>query len=174
MYAFESFVMDTPDACVLDLTPPVFLGLGTLVPQANGSLFATWLAASDSNSPIEYLIYVQKLTASGLFLLPPAYIRTALDVLIFQDSLGALLQAGEIYFVGVRAKDALGNLETNLVTLNVLSAGVLTNTLAQIANQISNAAEQITGGPEVEIESDEIEVGVDPLEDEVTGTFDCE
>lgn len=141
-----------PESCVVDITPPTFTGIASLVVQLNGSLLATWLAGSDATLPLEYEIYIKEGTATGLFSTANiAYITKNLSLYLFQLASGQLLEAGQTYYVGVRAKDAVGNRDNNLVSLFAVSTGVLTNTLAEIAQQILAASNKIAGGLAIEI-----------------------
>jgi hypothetical protein len=115
---------DTPDACVEDVTPPTFAGIATLTQEQTGALTAGWLAATDLTAPITYEVYVQAATATGLFALTPQCTK-ALSLTIYEDSLGNLLEYQVMYYVGVRARDGVGNIETNVVTLNATSNGVI-------------------------------------------------
>jgi len=122
---FNNIIQNTAQACVVDLTPPVFAGITGLVANADGSLTASWAAATDSNPPINYEVYIQAGTATGLFSSGNLVtsVRT-LNATIFTLANGAPLQYGVTYFVGVRARDALNNVENNLVSLSEQSLGV--------------------------------------------------
>lgn len=141
------FYHSTPQACVSDLTPPTFAGISTLVPQLNGSLRATWLAATDATTPIRYRIYIQKDTATGLFSSSNMALETeTLTKDIFQLKDGSLLLEDVTYYVGVRAVDAVGNESSNLGSLSGLSSGVLTGSLLTIAQDILTATQNLTSG----------------------------
>ena len=113
-----------PDACVYDVTVPTFSGISGLTQVFTGALNATWSAATDSSTPIRYNVYVQKSTATGLFSLTPLC-TLATEINLYEDSNGDRLESGETYYVGVRAVDAVGNMETNTTSLNAVSLGVL-------------------------------------------------
>lgn len=151
-----------PQACIVDLTPPTFAGIATLVAKANGSLLATWLAATDVTLPINYDVYIQKNTATGLFGSANKIFSTELlSILIFQDALGNLLQAGDTYYVGVRASDGVGNQDSNLVSLSAVSSGVLSESLGNVALALQSAL-LANGELEVQVEdSNEIEAEVE-------------
>lgn len=124
----ESFYMGTSDACIIDLTPPVFSGINFLDVESRGQIRAGWSAGTDANTPIRYEVYIQASTASGLFNLSNIVGITdklQLDVFTLPD--GSFLVNGTTYYVGVRAFDALGNRDANTVNLNVISTGVLTS-----------------------------------------------
>lgn len=115
----------TAQGCLVDLTPPTFAGIASLVARPNGALRPGWLAGTDASLPLSYEIYIQKDTATGLFSSGNiALVTRLLTVDIFQDALGALLEPDQLYFVGVRARDALGNLESNTASLSAVSTGV--------------------------------------------------
>jgi hypothetical protein len=106
-------------------TPPTFSGISSLVAQTNGSLLVSWNPATFAATPGSYDVYIQANTATGLFsaanmvispISSPAY--------VFQLPNGTLLVNGTTYYVGVRAQDAVGNVDTNTVILSAVSSGV--------------------------------------------------
>lgn len=132
-------------SCISDLTPPVFAGIASLVNNIDGSLQASWLAATDSHNPISYEIYVQKNSATGLFTLPPKLSRD-LTLEIRKDSLGAALIQNDDIYVGVRARDALGNLDNNVATLHLIVANADYSTLILAAKSIAASAYALNAG----------------------------
>lgn len=158
MYLFDTFIMNTPDACTPDTTSPTFAGIASLLAKANGSLLAAWLAATDSTPPIYYDVFIQKATATGLFNSANRVFSTnLLSILIFQDALGNLLQAGDTYFVGVRARDAVGNVDGNTVSISAVSSGVLSESLGTVAQVLQSALINSSGDLDVELDdSDEL------------------
>lgn len=138
MYLFETFLMDTPDACVVDLVPPTFAGIAALVANVNGSITPSWLAATEANSPpVRYNIYVKKDNATGLFTSGNFLMCTQLlEFDLYQTPDGLPLQEQATYHVGVRAVDALGNESSNLQSLSVVSNGVFEQTLADLADAV--------------------------------------
>jgi hypothetical protein len=116
---------ESSSACIVDLIPPVFGGLGGLTLGSLGQIRAQWLAATDVSNPINYEVYVQASTAVGLFNpINIAYVTTQLQMNIFADSFGNLLQNAVQYYIGVRAVDAVGNRDANTVSLMQLSPGI--------------------------------------------------
>lgn len=112
-------------ACIIDLVPPVFAGISGVTLGSLGQIRAQWLAATDVSNPITYEVYIQASTAVGLFnSINIAYVTTQLQMNIFADSFGNLLQNAFQYYVGVRAVDAVGNRDTNSVTLMQISPGI--------------------------------------------------
>jgi uncharacterized membrane protein len=144
------FYQRLANAAVTDLTPPTFSGLATLVARPNGSLRVTWAVASDATTPIRYEVYIQASTNVGLFNVANiAYVTNALTIDIFQLANASLLIKGTTYHVGVRAVDAVGNRDTNVVSDSEVSTGVLDDDLATIAaalaaTQVSFAATQVS------------------------------
>jgi len=142
------FYQETPNASVTDLTPPTFAGIDSVSDRPNGSLRVQWLAATDSTTPIRYEIYVQASTATGLFNTANiALVSNSLSQDVYQLANGSNLIKGTVYHVGVRAVDAVGNRDSNLVSLSETSVGVLDDDLATIAaslaaTQVSFAATQ--------------------------------
>jgi len=168
----------TPQACLVDLTPPTFAGITGLVPQVNGSLLASWGAGSDATAPISYEIYIQATTAIGLFNSGNlALITRGLSIKLFQDALGASLQKGVVYFVGVRARDGVGNLETNLVSLSATSVGVLDSDLASLVLELDGIADAMAGAVSTEyvaeLVEDELQAVVES-DDTLTAQLECE
>ncbi|NDD83816.1 hypothetical protein EBZ38_05960 [bacterium] len=112
-------------ACVIDLTPPVFSGLSSVTLGTLGQIRAQWSAATDVSNPINYEVYIQANTSFGLFnVVNIAYVTTQLQMNIFADSYGNLLQNAVQYYVGVRAVDAVGNRDANTVSLMQISPGI--------------------------------------------------
>jgi hypothetical protein len=123
---FEQFYQDTALACVTDLTPPTFSGISGLSVNPDGSMTASWSAATDSTPQIRYEVYVQGSTATGLFNLANIQqIVTTTSARIFTLPNLTYLQNGVTYYVGVRAVDGVGNRETNTASQNAVSTGVL-------------------------------------------------
>jgi len=139
MYLFESFIMDLPDACVVDVTPPTFAGIATLTANSNGSLTATWLAATDANPPLRYEVFVQKNTATGLFVPGNMVMITdQLQATVFTDADWDVIDSG-VWFVGVRAIDGVGNEDSNLVSLSAVSVGVIDASVLTLAQAVNAA-----------------------------------
>lgn len=141
MYAqyFQRLSQLVPNAAITDTTPPTFAGISGLVANANGSLTATWSAATDATSPISYPVYIQAGTATGLFnALNLAGVRkSGTSITLFTDATGAPLVNGTTYFVGVRATDAVGNENTNTASLSAISLGVPDNSVINLLNTIN-------------------------------------
>lgn len=115
--------LDTLTGTFGDGTPPTFAGITSLTPQSSGALLASWAAATDGSLPITYFVYIQANTATGLFSTTPYGTQTT-SLKIFALPGGAELVSGTTYFVGVRAIDGSGNLNTNTVSLSAVSSGV--------------------------------------------------
>ena len=112
-------------ACVVDLIPPVFSGLSAVTLGTLGQIRAQWSAATDVSNPINYEVYVQAGSPFGLFnVVNIAYVTTQLQMNIFADSYGNLIQNAVEYYIGVRAVDAVGNRDTNTVSLMQISPGI--------------------------------------------------
>lgn len=124
---FEQFYQQSANACVVDLTAPTFAGITGLIINTDGSLTASWADATDTSNPIRYEVYIQASTAVGLFNTSNiTQIVTGLSARIFTTSDLNYLQTGFVYHVGVRAVDAVGNRNTNVISLSQTSNGVLT------------------------------------------------
>lgn len=132
------FEQSTSQACLVDLTPPTFAGITGLVANSNGSLTASWSPASDATVPIRYEVYIQANTASGLFNpINITNINYDTQHTTFVDAADVPLNEGVTYYMGVRAIDAVGNMETNTVALNAISAGVPDNAILNAIYDLS-------------------------------------
>lgn len=148
-FVLDNFYHATSQACITDLTPPTFAGITGLSANSNGSLTASWSAATDANTPINYEVYIQAGTATGLFNTANRTLSTfSLSRAIFTLTDGSLLLNGVTYYVGVRARDPLGNLDVNSASLNAVSQGVpessVLNAIAGIWDQL-RASHTVSG-----------------------------
>lgn len=124
----NNFYQGTSDACIVDLNPPVFAGINFLDVQSRGQIRAGWLAATDPTAPIRYEVYIKASTATGLFSTTNIIALTPnLQYDIFNLPDGSFLQNGTTYYVGVRAIDGVNNRDNNLVSMSVISTGILTS-----------------------------------------------
>lgn len=118
-------VQSTSQACILDITPPVFSGISFLTLGALGQLQAQWNAATDLSSVIRYEVYVKVSSPTGLFnSVNLSIVTTQLQANVFSLGDGTLLQTADTYYVGVRAVDAVGNRDNNIVSLSQISPGI--------------------------------------------------
>lgn len=116
-------------ACLVDLTPPTFAGIASVVPKNNGAIQVTWLAATDATPPIEYKIYIALgsvsagtlFNSSNLVTIAPA---GSLNKMIFTlaDQTTFIIK-DQVYTLGVRAEDAVGNVDTNTAILTATALG---------------------------------------------------
>lgn len=124
---------ESAQACIVDLVPPTFGGINFLGRGLLGQMQLMWSSATDVSQPISYEIYVQANTSTNLFNTTNiALVTRSLAADVFALASGALLQAGVQYFVGVRAVDAVGNRDTNLVSMSQISVGIAAVTVATI------------------------------------------
>lgn len=124
----------TSQACITDLIAPTFAGISTLFRGTFGQLQATWSAGTDLSLPLRYEVYVQANTATNLFNTANISIITSqLQADVFALGNGTLLQNGVTYFVGVRAVDAVGNRENNIISLSTTTTGIIGSNAAQIS-----------------------------------------
>lgn len=140
-FILDNFAQSTSIACLSDLTPPTFGGVTGLVANANGSLTASWSAATDTSLPVQYDVYIQPTTATGLFVSGNKALSTfGLNIDIFELSDLSLLLNGVVYFVGVRARDAIGNVNPTTASMSATSQGVpstsILNAIAGIWDQL--------------------------------------
>jgi hypothetical protein len=119
-------------ACIVDLIPPVFSGIGVLTVGSLGQLQAIWPVAVDPTAPISYEVYVSTNSVTLFNTVNIALVTRSLNADIFALSDGSLLQAGVNYYVGVRAVDGVGNRDNNIAQLNRTTPGITGATNAQI------------------------------------------
>jgi len=121
----NNYYQSSSQACIVDLIAPTFSGIVSLINGTRGQLRATWAAGTDATLPVRYEVYVKALTNSGLFSsinLVALTDKLLFDVFTLPD--GTFVQSGVTYYVGVRAIDGVGNRDSNLVSLNVVSTGL--------------------------------------------------
>jgi hypothetical protein len=141
-----------PNAAVTDLTPPTFAGITGNTPNTDGSISVAWSLASDATPPIEYLVYIAlgSVSAATLFQttnltrIAPAG-STSTKIFLLADQTTYLVN-GQQYTVGVRAKDAVGNIDSNTViqTPTAIASGnlpVVLQTLATDLDAVLTAAQ---------------------------------
>jgi hypothetical protein len=119
-------------ACIIDLIPPVFSGIGVLTVGSLGQLQAVWPVAVDPTGPISYEVYVSSNPLTLFNTVNIALVTRSLNADIFALSDGSLLQTGVNYYVGVRAVDGVGNRDSNTAQLNRTTPGITGATNAQI------------------------------------------
>ena len=126
----------TPTSATIINTPPVFGGITGLVANPNGSLTASWVSGTTVNSPLEYLVYIGggTLSSSALYALPP-FATTQTTMILFMDSNGNILSPGT-YTVGVKAKDGVQNLSSNIQLMTAVSSGLPVTSVNNLLNQI--------------------------------------
>lgn len=119
----------TSQSCIVDLTAPTFAGLVLASVQSRGQIRATWNAATEAVSlPVRYEVYVKAGTNSGLFNAANIIgITDKLQLDFWQTPDGAFLVNGTTYHVGVRAVDAVGNRDANIISQSMISTGVFTS-----------------------------------------------
>jgi hypothetical protein len=123
----DNFYQGTSSACIVDLTPPTFAGITFLDVESRGQIRAGWSAATDATAPIRYEIYIKASTSTGLFSTTNIIAVTPnLQYDIFTLPDGSFLVNGTTYYVGVRAIDGVNNRDSNVVSMDVISTGVLT------------------------------------------------
>ena len=120
-------IQGSSPACIVDLTAPTFAGIASLVVHSRGQFRATWLAGTDVTLPVRYEVYIKPTNATGLFgSINLIAITDKLLFDIFELPNGTFLENGVEYFVGVRAIDGVGNRDSNVISLSVISTGILT------------------------------------------------
>jgi hypothetical protein len=154
--AFTEMQQETPQACLVDLTPPTGGAVSGVALNPDGSIRVQWPAAADVSEPIRYNVFMKLGTATGLF--DDENIIGCVKGLfldIYRQVDGQPLQLGETYHFGVRAEDALGNVNQNTTSLSIVASGLQVQALvSQILATFVPPCESI----EVELEQAEIEI----------------
>jgi hypothetical protein len=132
----------------IDSTPPTFSGLNTAIDLGTGgSISLAWSIAddpdtpecnSDPSLPLSYNIYYSKAPGSQDFLNPNTTTSNA-----FIDITG--LDNGMFYYFVVRAEDAAGNEETNLMERSALPTTPVDDTPPNFGG-LQSAVDAQTGG----------------------------
>ena len=141
-------IQETVQACLTDITPPTFAGISSLTVQSLGQLRAAWSAGSDATAPVRYQVFIKPLTATGLFSsINLVAITPNLQFDIFTLPNGSVLEGGVQYYVGVRAMDGVGNVETNTVSLSETGGGITASAPTYAANGafVLNASGNLQG-----------------------------
>lgn len=118
-----------PNAAITDNTPPTFAGIISATPGTNGHIEVAWAAASDATPPVDYLIYIALgsvsagtlFNSSNLVTISPAGTLSK-KIFTLADQTTYLIN-GQIYTFGVRARDAVGNINTNTAIMNATGIG---------------------------------------------------
>ena len=125
IYSQAGVRQSTPQSALIVTTNPTFAGIQSVIAQLNGSLLLNWNAATGPNGPYYYDIYVQESSNVGVFNSANLVISdTNLSTYIFELANGDLLRAGFTYYVGVKARDPLGNISLNTTLISAVSVGV--------------------------------------------------
>lgn len=131
-------IQKLPQSCLVDITPPTFGGITSLIANPNGSVKPSWSAATETGTPpVRYNVYIKKDNATSLFTSANLLLSTPLLTLdLYQTPDGLPLQEQATYFVGVRAVDGVGNESSNTQSLSVISSGVFSQSLANLADAV--------------------------------------
>jgi hypothetical protein len=115
----------TPTSATIVTTNPTFGGVQTATAQLNGSILVTWNAATGPNGPYVYDVYVQEGTSINLFS-PSNWMQTDSDTqtYVFEYTGNNILRSGFTYFIGVKARDPLGNISISTASVFAVSSGV--------------------------------------------------
>lgn len=144
----NEFIQVSTGVSITDNTPPTFTGITGLTQRPNGSLRATWSTATDSLSNISYEIFVKLGNATGLFNnsnLIAVTRELVFDIYNLQDKTN--LAKDSVYYVGVRARDSVGNIETNTTSLFATSLGVADNSLFNLLTALTTNVGLIPTNP---------------------------
>ncbi len=132
----------------IDSTPPAFAGLATAIDLGTGgSVRLNWTAAADPDTPecnsdpslpITYNIYYSKIPGGQDFVNPNATAASTQYNVSFLDN-------GAFYYFVVRAEDAVGNEENNLVEVSAMPTTPVDTTPPSFAG-VQFAIDAGTGG----------------------------
>lgn len=146
-YFRGEFYNTTPNACVIDTIPPVFAGIANATAQTDGSIEVDWLPALDSTPPIEYVLYIAlgSVSAATLFVngnivaIAPQ-LSNSFKIYTLSDN-STYLVNGQVYTLGVRAKDGVGNVDSNLViqTETAIASGNMPAVYQTIATNLNTS-----------------------------------
>lgn len=111
-------VQSTPQACIVDLTIPTFAGIQSLTLNQDGSLTAAWNAGTTTKPVLKYNLHISK-DPLTVFNAENLVLSTKnLSARVYTEANQTPLQYNTIYYMGVRAEDALGFQDSNTVTLS--------------------------------------------------------
>lgn len=145
-YFLASSIVQIPaPASLPSSTPPVFAGITGVTANADGSITAAWAAGTAVNPPIQYFVYIAlgSVSAAALFqstnlqrIVPAG--NTSSRVFMLADMVTYLLN-GQTYTLGVRARDAYGNAETNtaILTAAAIASGNLPAIFQALASSLA-------------------------------------
>lgn len=165
---FSTFEQLSSETCIVDSTAPTFAGISAAVPSTSGSIEAQWLVATDVSNPIEYLIYISigsvnaatLFQTSNLVSIAPST-ATSKKIFTLADQTTYLVN-GQQYTMGVRAKDSVGNINTNvaLLTPTATASGNLPAVYQTLATNIA-ATEILLAADEAAIAATELLLAAD-------------
>ncbi|HPQ20172.1 MAG TPA: fibronectin type III domain-containing protein, partial [bacterium] len=120
----------------VDNQPPVFAGLTSCSATGEyGKISLSWSAASDTSTPITYYIYY---TSDQNAQQTKSYIDSTPDFITTSTSyIVSNLTNGTRYYFVVRAKDALNNIDNNLVEKSAIPTGTINDTTPPIITNIT-------------------------------------
>lgn len=134
------FSQKTSQACLIDITPPTFAGVQSITPNNDGSFTVAWNIATDLSGPIKYNIYVALgvVSAAALFVSQniSKVVKGVLNsrIITLGDQSTYFIN-GQVYTIGVRAEDGVGQIETNsvLISSTAIGSGNLSSVFQTIA-----------------------------------------
>jgi len=149
-YFFGPMSQKTSNSSLIDNTPPTFSGVSTATQNTNGSISVSWGGVTEAQSnPVEFNIYIALgsvdattlFVTSNLVLTAPAS-SSEIQVYTLADQT-TYLRAGQVYTFGVRAKDAVGNLNTNTAIATATSLGVLEEGVVEYVRQLTTITKSL-------------------------------
>lgn len=136
----------TPTSATIVTTPPVFTGIISSAPYANGSFLINYPLATGPNAPYSYQIYAALGVVSAATLFQDSNLvdigkpgSTQMRIWTLGNQVTYFVN-GLTYTFGVRAKDGVQNQNTNLtiVTATAIGSGNLTGVLQTLAVDLAN------------------------------------
>jgi hypothetical protein len=153
----------TPQSATVVTTPPVCAGVTGTVAHLDGSIEVNWAAATGINAPFEYELFVALGVVSGSSLFQNSNLVTIAPagtsskrILTLADQ-STYFVKGSTYSIGVRAKDAFANKDSNTVvsTVVALASGDLPSVYQTLATNIQTT-ETLLAADEVAIAATEV------------------
>ena len=150
-YFFGPMTQKTSNSSLVDNTPPTFAGVSSATQNTNGSITVAWGSVTEAQStPVAFNIYVAlgsvdatALFVAGNLVLTAPTSASEIQVYTLADQT-TYLKAGQIYTFGVRAKDAVGNINTNTAIATAASLGVLEEGVVEYVRQLTTITKSLS------------------------------
>jgi len=152
-YFAGEFKQRLPEYCIVDTTPPVFAGITNATPSEDGSIEVEFAAATSPKNPVDYHVYIALGSVSPLVLFQDSNIAVHLPAGVLSGRVFLLadqqtyLVNGQVYTLGVRANDAYGYKDSNVVieVVTAIASGNLPFVLQTVTQDLQNLAASLVG-----------------------------